>query len=346
MTDIGTLTTPPATSDNRPLGRILVDAGRITERQLGLALDAQKTGGGRLGQNLILAGAVTRLELYDCLATQLNVPFVNLLTDVPDAGILEGEEPADLIRAEWIPFHRTIDSLTIATSVPFSDAMRGAAMKRYGVRNIVLNVTTDWDISQAVTRYCRSRLLFNAAEELATTAPGQSAKAGLALWQKILGGILVVALIAGMIWATAGTIIVLLVLANIFFLIAVLFRTFSAIMGAVQRHDDAVIAKAIAKASANKPPVPPTPDAELPTYTILVPVFHEANVITTGLAQIQTAGAHPDGGERHRNDAGVQSCWAPRVCAASGRSGGGSAHQTASLQLRTTVCPRRLPRHF
>jgi cellulose synthase/poly-beta-1,6-N-acetylglucosamine synthase-like glycosyltransferase len=153
-------------------------------------------------------------------------------------------------------------------------------MRKYGVRNIVVTVTTDWDIAQAVNRYCRSRLLFNAAEELAATAPGKSAKAGLALWQKILSGVLVVLLVAGMIWATATTTIVLLVLANIFFLVAVLFRTFAAVVGAIQRHDDRVVAAARARVALSSPPPERIPDADLPTYTILVPVYHEANVIS------------------------------------------------------------------
>lgn len=273
-------------TENRRLGQILLEAGRVTGQQLAHALEQQELSGGRVGQLLILAGAVTRLELYACLATQLNVPFVNLMNEAPDPGILDGEEPEALIRAEWIPFRRGANSMTIATSVPFSDAMRGAAMRKYGVRKIVLNVTTDWDISQAVTRYCRSRLLFNAAEELAATAPDKSAKPGLALWQKILSIVLIVGLIGGMIWASATTVIILLVLANIFFLLAVLFRTFVAIVGAVQRHDDAVAAAAIAKASRGRPSAARTPDSDLPRYTILVPVFHEANVISQVLQHI------------------------------------------------------------
>ena len=264
----------------RPLGQILLETGLISRQQLDAALEKQHSSGGRVGQNLILAGAVTRLELYGCLAQQLGVPFVNLLTEVPDPGILDDSEPDALIRAEWIPLHRTADSLTVATAVPFTPTMLRIAREQFAVHNVIITVTTDWDIAQAVMRHCRRRLLFNAAEELATTAPTHSAKAGLHLWQKIASWILVAAFLSGMVWATAATIITLLVLANIFFLIAVTFRTIAAIVGVIQRHDDRVV-------EASRTTTPPrTPDADLPTYTILVPVFHEANVISNVIHHI------------------------------------------------------------
>jgi len=269
-----------AGTDTRPLGQILLETGLISEEQLNAALQAQRSTGGRVGQNLILAGAITRLKLYEALAEQLGVPFVNLLTEAPDPGILDASEPHDLIVAEWIPLHRVGDSLTVATAVPFTPTMLRIARETYGVHTVVITVTTDWDIAQAVMRYCRNRLLFNAAEELATTAPAQSAKAGLHLWQKIVSWILAAALIVGMIWATATTIVVLLVLANVFFLLAVTFRTVAAIVGAIQRHDDRVVAASLG------PAPPPGPDADLPTYTILVPVFHEANVISNVIHHI------------------------------------------------------------
>lgn len=274
----------------RPLGQILLDANVITQEQLDRALDMQKTSGGRVGQHLILAGAVTRLSLYGCLAEQLGVPFVNLLTEAPDAGILDNHEPDDLIQNEWIPLHRRGETLTVATSVPFTPAMLGLVQRTFNVTNVVLTVTTDWDIAQAVLRYCRSRLLFNAAEELATSAPEKSAKTGLALWQKILSWILVAAIVAGLIWATAGTIIVLLIIANVFFLVAVSFRTVTSIVGAFRRHDDRIVATAIATQRA-RAAVPAFPDehpsdADLPIYTILVPVFHEANVISNVIRNI------------------------------------------------------------
>ena len=271
------------TQDQTPLlGEILLEAGLISDAQLAHALEAQRITGGRLGQNLILDGSVTRLQLYGCLAQQLGVPFVNLMEEELDEGILDALEPATLIQAEWIPFHKEGDTLTVATSVPFTAAMRREAKEAFGVTTLVLNVTTDWDISQAVMRDCRNRLLFKSAEELASDYPDKSAKHGLRLWQKIGGIIIAASLIIGMVWVPAATTVTLLVLANIFFFIAVAFRTFTSIVGAIKGHDDRVVAKARAKkwpALGTQQAASLPTDADLPVYTILVPVFHEANII-------------------------------------------------------------------
>ena len=264
------------------LGQILLDAGLVTQEQLTDAIERQQTSGGKLGQNLVLAGALSRLQLYGCLAQQMGVPFVNLLSETPDATMMETLDPEEAIRAEWIPLRKIGDTLTVATSVPFTAAMGRHAKETFGATHLELEVTTDWDISQAVTRFCRNRLLFNAAEELAVSSPSQSAKHGPLLWQKI--GLTVVGLgfMAGMIFATAATIVTVLVLANIFFFIAVAFRTFTSVIGAIQRHDDRVVADACAKASpeaGERLTGAREADAALPFYTILVPVFHEANVM-------------------------------------------------------------------
>jgi cellulose synthase/poly-beta-1,6-N-acetylglucosamine synthase-like glycosyltransferase len=270
---------------------MLLDAQLITEAQLAQALREQRETGGKVGQNLILAGAITRLDLYGCLAQQLGVPFVNLLTETPDEGILKSLDPATLVQAEWIPFRFDGETLTVATSIPFTDTMRREAKEAFEAQNLVLTVTTDWDLAQAVMRYCRDRLLFNAAEELATKSPGQSAKHGLKVWQKIAGIVFGASLIVGLGWATAVTIVVLLVLANIFFFIAVAFRTVTSIIGALQRHDDRVVARARAHARAlghDGRESGRESDAELPVYTILVPVFQEANMIAAFIDHLGT----------------------------------------------------------
>jgi hypothetical protein len=58
------------------LGEILVNRGLVTSEQIEDALFAQRQFGGRLGTNLIEAGAITDEDLARCLSEQLNVPYV------------------------------------------------------------------------------------------------------------------------------------------------------------------------------------------------------------------------------------------------------------------------------
>ena len=60
------------------LGDLLVDAGVITEEQLGAALKSQKESKRRLGDELIQTGVITERQLIDALMIQLGIDYVDL----------------------------------------------------------------------------------------------------------------------------------------------------------------------------------------------------------------------------------------------------------------------------
>ena len=75
------------------LGDILVEAGVISLQQLQEALSKQKTLGKRLGKVLVDTGLTTEDSIATTLATQMNIPYLNLnettitpevLTTIPD----------------------------------------------------------------------------------------------------------------------------------------------------------------------------------------------------------------------------------------------------------------------
>ena len=69
------------TTENRKrvrLGDLLLEKKLISEQQLKEALAEQRTSGRKLGRVLIDIGAVAEADLHSCLATYLNIPFVDL----------------------------------------------------------------------------------------------------------------------------------------------------------------------------------------------------------------------------------------------------------------------------
>jgi MSHA biogenesis protein MshE len=60
------------------LGDLLLEKKLISEQQLKQALDEQRVSGRKLGRVLIDIGAVSEADLHTCLATYLNIPFVDL----------------------------------------------------------------------------------------------------------------------------------------------------------------------------------------------------------------------------------------------------------------------------
>jgi hypothetical protein len=71
----------PASADRPPkLGEILVAQGKITQEQLAIALERQKTSGRRLGEELIEAGFVKRSVVSRALRIQRRIVFGALTT--------------------------------------------------------------------------------------------------------------------------------------------------------------------------------------------------------------------------------------------------------------------------
>lgn len=60
----------------RPLGELLLAAGKLTEAQLKGMLERQRREGGKLGERLVAEGLVTEEELVATVAEQLGVPFI------------------------------------------------------------------------------------------------------------------------------------------------------------------------------------------------------------------------------------------------------------------------------
>ncbi len=261
----------------RPLGRILIDAGVITHQQLADALTVQSRAGGRIGLHLILSGALTRVELFQSLADQLGFPFVDLVEDPPDEALMKKVDPSKQLLRDWIPYRMDDEVLVIATTDAPTRAMANQAMRQFGAPRVDFVITTDWDLDQAVSTYCREGLLFTAAEALHTRNPEQSAKGRPVPWQRFGAFVVAAALLAGVILRPSATLVAILVFLNLFFFCAILFKVVTTIVGLFVKHDDKVTEARLREAGAWE--VDTIPDSELPMYTILVPVFREANVV-------------------------------------------------------------------
>ncbi len=66
----------PRSAVRRPLGELLLAAGKLSEAQLRSTLERQRREGGKLGERLIAEGLVTEEELVATVAEQLGVPFI------------------------------------------------------------------------------------------------------------------------------------------------------------------------------------------------------------------------------------------------------------------------------
>ncbi|MEF2977476.1 glycosyltransferase [Subtercola sp. YIM 133946] len=265
------------------IGEILIDAGLIDESELADALALQQREGGLIGRHLILSGAVTRREMYDALATQWNAPLVDLLAEPPEAGLLSVVPPEDLVEAGWVPWKRSGSGAIIATTVPPTLELIESAREQLGVSDITVRTTTDWDLNQAVEAACRTQLLFGASDALATHSSDESAKSGLRRWQLIVPGVFVLLVILGCVLSLTTTLIVVLTAANILFAMNIVFKVVAGFRAPFNNRDKERWSDEVALERVRRglKPLPSRiPDNELPVYTILVPAYKEANIIS------------------------------------------------------------------
>ncbi|MDD2858691.1 MAG: glycosyltransferase [Candidatus Nanopelagicales bacterium] len=272
------------------LGEVLLDSGVITRAQLQQALDDMAVEGGQIGRHLILMGAATRREIYSALARAWDAPLIDLVQDPPDEDLLLAHGPKKLLEAGWVPWRLHADAVTIATSIPPTHELLAAIADEYGVREVRVRTTTDWDIAQAVSRACRVELLSRVADELADTRPGESAKTGVHPWQWGLFIAAAALLLVAFIVNASLALVILLTSANIAFAVSILFKTLAALRWPFRWASITSWEVKVAQERLNRglPAFwrPELDDDELPIYTILIPAYNEENIVDKVLAHI------------------------------------------------------------
>lgn len=265
------------TFGNHLLTRRVIDAGALM-----WARAEQEVEGGALGRHLVLQGAFTSEDLYARLAEYWEAPLVDLTAELPTAGLLprSGMTPAEWQR--WIPLVESDGVLWVATCVRPDQSLTDEINHRFPDRQIRFRTATDAQIQAYVQEQLRTELLFEISEGFASRSPEFSAKQGLVLWQRVVPiGFAVLSLI-GLVLDWQLTLICLLVIANVAFAANASFKVVSTVFRPLASQRSRRIARAERQALVEK-----GLDAEdvlaraseVPVYTILVPVYQEANVI-------------------------------------------------------------------
>ncbi|MGA9761481.1 MAG: glycosyltransferase [Gaiellaceae bacterium] len=257
-----------------PIGEALVARGLISKLQLRWALDTQERTGVRLGRVLLAAGIVRRQRLYEVLADLWGCRFVDLVEDLPDAELASGLERGLMIGEGWIPFRLVGRTLQVATSEPPSEQLAGRVFAACPeslhdrIGSIEFLATTDWDVQVALARIFRSDIGRDAAFGLSERSPLLGARAGMTLAQRLSLELLAGTVAIGALVDLRVLLVALIVSINSAFVFAVLFKFVTSLVGA----------SAARKRDRRAAPAR-VPDDELPIYTVLVPLFKEANVV-------------------------------------------------------------------
>ncbi len=134
------------------LGELLLDAKKLTEKDLLRALTEQKKYGDKLGKVIVKLGMLSEKEIIDTVSKQLNIPIIDLKAlEIP-------EEVVSLITADiaknsmLIPVMRRYNVLKLAMVDPLDiDAMDNVA--RMVKMEIEPLIVTEDELKQALEKY-------------------------------------------------------------------------------------------------------------------------------------------------------------------------------------------------
>ena len=178
-------------------------------------------------------------------------------------------QPSELVRFLFCPIQH-VDDLVVTLAVdPRDPGIKACIQRVVPTADVVVLAVTEYDITRLVDRVFRATLIHDAINGLREERPDLSASQVFTPEQLIVLGTLLVGLAAGLTWAFWPTLRVLLLLVNLFYVASILYK----------------LAIGVAAGGEAKPMVAAAPEsldpADLPVYSILVPVYKEPEVVPT-----------------------------------------------------------------
>lgn len=254
------------------IGDLLLTKGLISETQLEAALREQARTGSRLGDILVHSSIITEKALLSVLADQYQIPATDLTDFDPDPEIarLLDEPLAKYYHA--MPIARDEHSVYVAVVDRLEEAqfaeLRSAMNLDERITIIELLVTSN-SLSELMQRVYSVEYSHTARMKLLEVAPENSANVVITGGQKAFFiGFIILAIVCGIFFFKA-TLIVLISLCSIFYLASSIYKVHLTFNALGHQYETDVTDEEIAALD----------EADLPVYTILIPLYREAAVV-------------------------------------------------------------------
>jgi cellulose synthase/poly-beta-1,6-N-acetylglucosamine synthase-like glycosyltransferase len=264
------------TQTQRRLGEVLIADGLISPEQLQWALDVGERTGSRLGAILVAAGLVPRLTLYQLLAREWRLEFIDVTAADIDPAVSSGLDPARLLREGWLPIGERPDGTLLIASSERPDVAFYTMLVGTFHRRVRVMVTTDWDILQGLHRVFGERVVDEACSGLWQRNAAQSARQVFTTGQRVALSIGLTGLVALFVVAPRTTFVGLLAAAAAAVAAASAFKLLASIRGGRSRGGGLITADDIVALG----------DRDLPTYTVLVPLYRDAEIVGDVIARL------------------------------------------------------------
>ncbi len=250
--------------------KLLVERGVLDEAARERLGEQARNWRMRLGAVVLASTGVTGLAWARALAEAAGRPLADLARDPPDPALLTPALRADYVRLGALPWRREADgTVTIAATDPDDPALEAWIGQHFAAERTQLVVTARFDILWAVQRAFDAVASLEAREALFAANPELSAKTTFSIGQLMAVWVLGSAVLAGLWAAPDTTLVVLTALITMVYTQMFVFRFILTWVGADRRVDVAVTEAELAALD----------DADLPVFTVLVPMYREAGVL-------------------------------------------------------------------
>lgn len=154
--------------NGRNIGSLLLELGRVTEKDIERALEHQRIQGGYFGQALVDLGIVEQEELDFGLAAQANLPYMVPQVDEIDAEVAGLVPPTWAQRHNAMPIKREDGWLTLLLDSPLKAGLAESLSKRTGL-SVKLALCTPHLVRDAIRQVYKLEPVREKAERVLST---------------------------------------------------------------------------------------------------------------------------------------------------------------------------------
>jgi len=250
------------------LGTSLLLAGRITLSQLNNALALARSSNIRLGRALVHRGYISETELYAFLAHQAGLPLFDLSSATLSEEAARLLDPEEERREGLLPLAVDDTQIYLAMVDPLNEQGKGSVERALG-KKVTPILVSENDFDLAMERLYRDEYLDKSTSELLKRTPEDSAFHVLSRGQVLA---FITLLAVSIVWLVLDYVSYLVVINSLVSIFYLLFTGYKAIMISNAISSDLEVDVTDEDVAALK-------DRDMPIYTILVPVYKEAQVL-------------------------------------------------------------------
>lgn len=256
------------------LGEQLIAHNVLSPGRLEHALHVQKSSGGRLGDILVSEGLIGYFDLYRTLAKRNGFPFADLLKAPPCPALLKIDQAEYYLHLRLIPYRYDNGVMTIALCEATEEAL--AWIRTHYTMDVRLVMTSPYDIRKTIESQFGKDIEHRCQTALWQTSPLASARETFSASQK--QGLIALGIVSlvSIINAPIESILIFIIFCQLCYSFTLLFKCIVFAASAPLRHHDNWEEK-LATLS---------PDT-LPVYTVLVPMYKEADSMPGLIAALQ-----------------------------------------------------------